>query len=262
MMIVLALFLWFFSSHTAPPQEPPQDYRFQSKFTIFGDDFDLSFSITNTNTSRAAITAVLVGCQDDDAGETQFRSLMYFDSILDSDDFYGSQTQSEIPFAGKFNKQFHWPDYTYDSCKKNAGLKAVLFADGTSSGEQTAVQELIAIRHSVWKENESVIEILRSTAPTIPAKQLLTQLRRASSIRTGTASFWISGGVPFPYLQAFFSLAMHRDSAGNETYPQEVLNQALEPHLRLRQRLLDSKPSFAEIEQKVNAVPPEKNQQR
>ncbi len=167
-LVFLAL---LFVTTALVPQDAPQDPRFTTKIETAANGGKM-FSITNR--SQVPITAIIILVERKGSNGSSSRQNMYFDSVAER---VGSFRSAILPQETR-QVSVDGPPRATDTSVATFTLKAVIFEDGTSFGDEESVGRILHSREFLWRNLSAVASTLEAAKgeASVSKDELLQQL--------------------------------------------------------------------------------------
>jgi hypothetical protein len=230
-----------FATAAVVPQYVPQDPRFATKIetSVSGNKM---FSITNR--SQVPITAIVIFAEGKSANGNSSRSNMYFDSVSGA---VGAFTSAILPQETRA-VMVGGPPRATDTTVATYTLKAVIFEDGTSFGDEESVGRILHAREFLWRNVSAVVSTLEAAKVKPVSKDVLLQeldenqkAEKAERLKEMTLG---ANNISLIASSAFMNAKANIDVPGNAPIPAEKIEQLADSYLNIRQRLIRSKPQI------------------
>lgn len=253
-LIFLAL---LFATAAVVPQEAPQDPRFPTKIETSANGSKM-FSITNR--SEVPITALVIFVERRNTKGMLSRQHMQFDSV----EGHGSLPSAILPQETRA-VPVDAPPRATDTMVATFTLKAIIFEDGTSFGDEESVGAILRRREFLWRNVSAVVSTLEAAkTPPITKEVLLQQLdekqkaEKEERLKNVKMYGLLGGSSPAVAASAFMNAKANIDVPDNALIPAAEINQFADWYLNIRQRLINSKPQIPGTENivAVNAPVP------
>jgi hypothetical protein len=233
------------------PAMAQQDPRFFSKIDNSPDG---SLQVTITNRSQQTITAFLITNK-----RTNANGLWQTDSVRVFDSAFNNPLDREILPAESRAIRLFGANPKMRSIQSTAELKAILFSDGSSFGDDEWVHRIVQRRKIVWQELADAISTLQeakaSGAPIGPLIQDMQQ--RQSAVAKNVRDQGLGNLQPFIYSNAAGTLMFVGAVEISELSADQKIDIALGSLYDMRQRLYYSKPQLASADEVFNPpIPP------
>jgi hypothetical protein len=246
----LVFFALLFATATVVPQDAPQDPRFATKVETTADGRKI---LSITNRSQVPITAVIIQTERTTSNGSPSQSVMYLDS---APGFPGPFASAILPQETRSVIVSSAPRAT-DTSVATFTLKAVVFEDGTSYGDEESVAKILRAREFLWRNVSAVVSTLGAAkAKPITKDELVQQLDENQKVEKEERLKLIAFGGNGVSLIASSALANAQSNInvpGNGLVPVAVINQFADSYLNIRQRLINSKPQIPGTENMVAA---------
>jgi hypothetical protein len=238
----LVFFALLFAAAAVVPQDAPQDPRFTTKIETAPDGRKM---LSVTNRSQVPITAFTIQGESKSSKGSPSWSGMYLDS---ASGLPGALASAILPQETRAI-MVQGPPRGTDNAVVTYSLRAVLFEDGTSYGDEESVARILRAREFMWRNVSAVVSTLEAakTKP-VTKDELVQELEENQKTeKADLVKFRVSsggGGV-----QAFASSALSNakasiDVPGDALVSAAEINQFADSYLNIRQRLINSKPQI------------------
>jgi hypothetical protein len=236
---------------TVVPQDAPQDSRFTTKIETAANGSKM-FSITNR--SQVPITAIVILAEGKNSqGFSSSRSNMYFDSVVEH---FGSFPSAILPQETRA-LTVGGPSRAGDTTVVTFTLKALVFEDGTSFGDEDSVGRVLHGREFLWRNVSAVVSTLEAAKVKPVSKDvLLQQLDENQKAEKAERLKEMASGLTNVSLiatSAFMNAKTNIDVPDNAPIPAAKINQFADWYLNIRQRLINSKPEIPGTQNTVAA---------
>jgi hypothetical protein len=239
----LVFFALLFATATVIPQDAPQDPRFATKIETAANGSKM-FSITNR--SPVPITAIVVLGEFKNARGVLSRQNKYFDSV----EGHGSLRSAILPQETRA-VMVDAPPRAADTSVGTFTLKAVIFEDGTSFGDEESVATILRGREFLWRNVSAVVSTLEAAKTTpVTKNELLRQLdekqkaEKEERLKDVKMFGLLTGSSSAVAASAFMNAKANIDVPDNAVIPATAINQFADRYLNIRQRLINSKPQI------------------
>jgi hypothetical protein len=238
----LVLFALLFATATVVPQDASQDPRFSTKVETAPDGRKM---LSITNRSQVPITAFIIQGESNGSDGSASKSGRFFDS---ASGLPSSLPSAILPEETK-SIMVQGPPRKPDNTVGTYSLRAVLFEDGTSYGDEESVARILRAREFLWRNVSTVVSTLEAAkVKPVTKDELVQQLdenqkaEKANHLKEVkmTGQF---GGLLIA-TTAFSNAKADIDVPGNALVPVAEINQFADWYLNIRQRLIDSKPQI------------------
>jgi hypothetical protein len=242
-LVIVAL---LFAASIVSPQDAPLVPQFS---TQVGTASDGSTKVSVTNRSQMSITAMTIFVERTDAsGVPKPYSRIYFDSVTNSNVYAEIRPQEtrEFKLGGSG---------TSAGVEKNtAKFEAVILDDGSTYGDDAAVDSILHAREFVWRNLSAVLNTLSDAKEKPVSKdELLRQLEENQKTENNEPRNDPSYSSVRIATLAFNDFKINLNTEGSAPVPAKRIDQISEHFLDLRLRLVSSKPQIPGTELAIGA---------
>ncbi len=247
----LVFFALLFATAAVVPQDAPQDPRFNTKVDTAPDGRKM---LAITNLSQVPITAIIIQGESKSANGSASRSGMFFDS---ASGLPGSLPSAILPQETRAI-MVQGPPRGTDNAVVTYSLRAVLFEDGTSYGDEESVSRILRAREFLWRNVSAVASVLEAAkAKPVTKDELVQQLDEKQKAEKADHLKEVKIAGPFGgqmiASSAFANAKANIDVPGDALVSSAEIDQFADSYLNVRQRLINSKPQIPGTENIVAA---------
>jgi hypothetical protein len=228
------------------PRDAPQDPQVGIQLVTAADG---SMKVSVTNRSELSVTALTISAERTDAnGKPRPYSRIYFDSVTNANAYpeIRSQETRELKL-GQAGPSANGENYT-------AKIEAAVFEDGSTFGDDAAVDVILHAREFAWRNLMAVLKTVDTAkAKTVSKDELLHQLDENQKTESDEARKGHSFSSVRPASMAFNSFKINLNMGGSDPVPAKRIDQISVHLLDLRFRLASSKPQIPGAETTVDA---------
>jgi hypothetical protein len=243
---VLAFVTLLIAAGIVSPQDAPQDPEVGIQLVTAADG---SMKVSVTNRSELSVTALTISAERTDAnGKPRPYSRIYFDSVTNANanPEIRSQETRELKL-GQAGPSANSENYI-------AKIEAVIFEDGSTFGDDSAVDVILHAREFAWRNLAVVLKTVDAAkARTVSKDELLHQLDENQKTESDEARKDHSFSSVRPASMAFNSFKTNLNMGGSDPVPAKRIDQISIHLLDLRFRLASSKPQIPGAETTVDS---------